>query len=966
MASIYESQGQQVALTGPSTSGGFQPQQAYDASNIMLRQSEGDLKSFAQFSETLTGFLTNQAKQKNEADYKLGIAEVINGDTAPSEEDKAEFFADRDGLKAQAQIDEQVADQMEQESVPLANQKRVDSPARTGWRGYGNAVGQAKLASQSAYAVLGELMTSDTPIQFTKPDGTVTSIIPSQIKDPATWNVAWRYNLQQYLTRAKVGNINPMILAEELTPTIGQVKSQLFSARMAGAKRELQSEKIEQNKIGLIQSLQELTVKEGGYTTQDLANFWQEHSFNMSIGTGKLRGEANSATVEMMVSYLSSTGQETLLNAFKNTPLLADQPNGVTLGDFFFKEFSAATKEIYANDQAEKARYESEQKDIVANMMATRTSELLSAPISAVGTINEQTKTELRRLWTQTRNKFALEELTKLEQAADNYSPFNDQRILEAIQLDPNSVTPAELEKLWSQQSISAETYKTAKSQLPSTEIENDIKPYQKEISKLVQSMLVSKNKLEGVVISDGSNPFALGVKTGVSEVNSVLRRYLSENPNRKNTNLSDIIQAQVDKMSASDRYTYVAKPDGQVVPKNQFATGGTIIPNYIDLNGRNIKNYTRASDLSKALQTSRALPSQDQILSPEEVKTGQELLASGQQPTGRILSAMKGTGLSLEQLVRAQATANRIPISNIDSTKSAKAARQRFLYAPSASAILANPNSSFQQRIRAWADIGEAQQRARRRLEGKAQSAGVDLAPGARVSMSDYVRLGIQNGLDPEKAVLFAAVGMAESTGQSGVVGKEFPVYGLWQINMAGAMGPDRMSRYGFRSAEELKDPETNARVAVALLKDKGIKDWSAYTDGRYRQYLADAKRAYYDLKASGMNKSSGGNNAIMLGRELLDQGYKIWQHPNFDLNKGFVPSGGSRVARRKYDSAHHYGEALDFPLAGAPNGNNTPEKLDKLAAMLNANKQKYGIRQVLWRTAGHEDHLHVDFNRS
>jgi hypothetical protein len=320
----------------------------------------------------------------------------------------------------------------------------------------------------------------------------------------------------------------------------------------------------------------------------------------------------------------------------------------------------------------------------------------------------------------------------------------------------------------------------------------------------------------------------------------------------------------------------------------------------------------------------------------------------------------MKGTGLSLEQLVRAQASANRIPLSNIDSTKSAQAARQRFLYAPSASAILANPNASFQQRIRAWADIGEAQQRARRRLEGKAMGAGTDLAPGARVTMSDYVRLGIQNGLDPEKAVLFAAVGMAESTGQSGVVGKTQPVYGLWQINMAGAMGPDRMSRYGFRSAEDLKDPETNARVAVALFKDKGIKDWSAYTDGRYRQYLADAKRAYYDLKASGVSKTSGGNNAIGLGRELLDQGYKIWQHPNFDLNKGFV-SGGARVARRKYDSAHHHGEALDLPLS-----HNTPQQLDQLAAMLNANKQKYGIRQVLWRTAGHDDHLHVDFNRS
>jgi hypothetical protein len=960
MASIYETRGPSVALTGPQVNTGFNQEQSYDPSRMMLEASQRDIQSFAGFSKTLNEFVQQKAKAHIEERYEAGLASVINGDMQPSQEDLDAYDNDVAGLKAQAEKDQLVADQMEQQSIPLANLKRVNSPAVDGWYAYGQAVGHVKKAAGSAYGTLGSLMNSDTPLSIPMPDGTVASIIPNQIKDPVTWETAWRYQLQQYIANSGIKGINPTILAKELTPTIMQVRGQLMSARMTAAQKELQAEKIEQNKVGLIESLQELTVKEGGYTTQDLANLWQAQSYQMSVGTGKLRGEANSATVEMMVSYLTSTRQETLLSAFEQIPLLADQPNGLTLGDFYFKEFKAGKKEIYAEDQAEKARYESEQREIVAGMMADRNAQLLSQPMSAVGAINEQTKEGLRRLWTQTGNKTALEELTKLEQAADNYSPFNDQRVLEALQLDPNAVSPAELDKLHTQQSISSETYKTAKSMLPSTEIENDLKSYQKNIKDAVTEMIVRKNKLEGVVIADGRNAYSLGIRTGVSEVNAVLRRYLRENPNLKDTNLTDVISAQVQKMADNDRYTYVTQPNGQIVPKNQFATGGTIIPNYIDPRGRNIRNYTRFTDLSKALQTSRALPSQDQILSPEEVKTGQELLASGQQPTGRILSAMKGTGLSLEQLVRAQASANRIPLSNIDSTKSAQAARQRFLYAPSASAILANPNASFQQRIRAWADIGEAQQRARRRLEGKAMGAGTDLAPGARVTMSDYVRLGIQNGLDPEKAVLFAAVGMAESTGQSGVVGKTQPVYGLWQINMAGAMGPDRMSRYGFRSAEDLKDPETNARVAVALFKDKGIKDWSAYTDGRYRQYLADAKRAYYDLKASGVSKTSGGNNAIGLGRELLDQGYKIWQHPNFDLNKGFV-SGGARVARRKYDSAHHHGEALDLPLS-----HNTPQQLDQLAAMLNANKQKYGIRQVLWRTAGHDDHLHVDFNRS
>jgi hypothetical protein len=68
---------------------------------------------------------------------------------------------------------------------------------------------------------------------------------------------------------------------------------------------------------------------------------------------------------------------------------------------------------------------------------------------------------------------------------------------------------------------------------------------------------------------------------------------------------------------------------------------------------------------------------------------------------------------------------------------------------------------------------------------------------------------------------------------------------YGLWQINMLGAMGPQRRAQYGLKSNEDLYNPATNARVALAMhraanpRKFGGYGDWSTYRSGAYRQYL-------------------------------------------------------------------------------------------------------------------------------
>jgi hypothetical protein len=51
---------------------------------------------------------------------------------------------------------------------------------------------------------------------------------------------------------------------------------------------------------------------------------------------------------------------------------------------------------------------------------------------------------------------------------------------------------------------------------------------------------------------------------------------------------------------------------------------------------------------------------------------------------------------------------------------------------------------------------------------------------------------------------------------------------YGLFQINMIGKLGPERLKEYGLTSNEELFDPLTNAKIAYKLSK-RG-NDWGPW----------------------------------------------------------------------------------------------------------------------------------------
>ena len=51
---------------------------------------------------------------------------------------------------------------------------------------------------------------------------------------------------------------------------------------------------------------------------------------------------------------------------------------------------------------------------------------------------------------------------------------------------------------------------------------------------------------------------------------------------------------------------------------------------------------------------------------------------------------------------------------------------------------------------------------------------------------------------------------------------------YGIFQINMIGSLGPERLKKFGLDSNKELLNPVTNAEVAFHM--SKGGEDWSSW----------------------------------------------------------------------------------------------------------------------------------------
>lgn len=100
---------------------------------------------------------------------------------------------------------------------------------------------------------------------------------------------------------------------------------------------------------------------------------------------------------------------------------------------------------------------------------------------------------------------------------------------------------------------------------------------------------------------------------------------------------------------------------------------------------------------------------------------------------------------------------------------------------------------------------------------------------------------------------------------------------YGLWQINMEGALGPYRRAQLGLSADTELFDPAVNARAArwLYVLNGGHAHDW--YTDRygsafgyaeKYNQFLSALPS---EIEMEALYSSSGGSAGLQADSGVL-----------------------------------------------------------------------------------------------
>lgn len=128
-----------------------------------------------------------------------------------------------------------------------------------------------------------------------------------------------------------------------------------------------------------------------------------------------------------------------------------------------------------------------------------------------------------------------------------------------------------------------------------------------------------------------------------------------------------------------------------------------------------------------------------------------------------------------------------------------------------------------------------------------------------------DIAGVALNAGFSGGALTTAVAIALAESSGNPRAHNTNAATgdnsYGLWQINMIGAMGPARRKQFGIASNDDLFDPSTNARAAMMLYKARGgFGDWSTYNRGTYLRFVSRATQAVRDNGGRAVVTGKGG----------------------------------------------------------------------------------------------------------
>jgi hypothetical protein len=847
MASIYESQGPQVALTGPRTQGGFQPGQAYDASSMMLRQSERDLDAFAQFSESLTGFIQNKAKQKNEEEYQLGLAEVIDGTVTPTPIQTDQYQASAILLQDAASADNQVSNQLSnQGQLAAGEQFKAQSPAISGWRAYGRAVGSAKQVATNAQSFF--LMWENSKEKVVPlPDGRMIS--PAEARSPDEILASLAVGQQTLIKQSNIRNINPVIIAEHLAPTIQAVKAQMFANKLSSEVRKAKETAVS-DITGVISS---------EFSNPDLGVNGMSESFQRNVEAfviegGLGRGEASDKAMEIAAAAIATLPEDIskpMLEQLGQVRKIANDPNSLTLLSAYPTLFAKtldtiegrvaeeeAKQERKLGKQAEQAWGLLKKAEQDATLPAGELQALRKQTIGVLGKLADQGSTDALKYRTELLADPINVDYTLYRQYREGIFAQGKRPSEEQIQRDVQSG------KLTVEMGRELGVFATS----------SDQGDFKKQFGPSISDAVKAKLKGEGAISLDPFNrpeTNVLHVEQVTNDlVANVYRWRQSQLAKGQTPDDNDINQFVINELPRTIGKYFQYNPNTKAWTTRPLSRNPSLTPNQIksSLSGpvRDASGFNPRTIQLRSYNSGSTV-----IMSKAEVEDNIQRMASNQPMTRRAEQLASSQGGPV-QLLTNQAKHYGIDTKPILSSPEAQRLSQYSAAAPWATQRYNAAGGNYRQQMFQLQRIVEAQARAAN--AGKGPAPTVTVKSGPSVGTKDLIKLGLSQGLTPEKAITMAAIALGESGGRPGAHNPNRSTgdnsYGLWQINMIDELGPERASALGIKDYNQLKDPNVNARAMKMILNSQGLNAWSVHRNRLHLQYLPEARRAYAELK--------------------------------------------------------------------------------------------------------------------
>ena len=688
MASIYESPGQQVQLTGSQTGVSFQPGIAYDPSRMMLQQSERDLSAFAQFSDTLTKFITDKAKEKNESEMQLGIADIVNGDLTPSADAYAKYQQDVAVLKTGAEEDTKVGNELGAADPAVGEQFKANSKAVSGWRAYGRAVGTAQQAAGNALGFMTQWQSNTDKVLRTR-DGRLIS--PSEAQEPDDIKAMLAMGQQEFIRTQQLAGINPMIIAEHLSPTMKNVKSQLFNNMLTKAIADKRETAIVEER-GVLR----ITSVDPNATTDSLATQFETSTTNLITKGGLSRGKANDQVVTMQLEAIDNLPQDEALIQLAKLELvqIAGGPNN-TLGQLYGEEFKAARERITKDADALEARTLKE---------AGKGGNLAYQNYEAAKLTSSNEDLKIIRENT----------ITALTAARDAGDETSSQRLIAILAEPPNLdnqlyrnfigivngggvIAQDDVDKAFQERKITDEQKRTLDAYAQANGKNAVIDQFKKSFQDQTNSYL--RERFESLSLTPDGNPALLGaeamlIQAGLAQKTWDWKKgFKAQNgrdPNFQET--INFIKGEVPKFVwqylkfDEQKGWFPANPTASDPKWQSQAAAGRSIPDVVRLD----PTVIRLGNLTSG---------QSRQITAEETQKGLDDVAAGRPPSARIQELSRLTPGGTVNFLRQQAGHNGIDVSKFNSSPTVQTIEQNFRTSPWATSRLTNSNNPYLQR---------------------------------------------------------------------------------------------------------------------------------------------------------------------------------------------------------------------------------------------------------------------------